>query len=424
MSSRLQDALDRSAEALAGAREWLRRVMPRVAVAAVALYLLRLLIADTWLYRETPVGLLGVLTFCAAFATVVYYGLKILVRLKRLLLWRVRRRLIITYLFVGLTPVVLLLLLGALAATGGSSQAMVRVVTVEVGATERQALEGARTLAEALLELPPNGGDRAAQVWLDERAALLRAALPGARVSVWRGGDEGQARRLGREAPPQLASAPADEATRGAGFDEGEERGSLPAWLEGAQEWSGFAYLPPPADSGSAFGTPSVRALARRSAGGRAIAVLVTVPVSRALVERWRASTGVNVHPFFLGAGNAAEGDEDGDIKFRVGDADSERDARAKGGPGVRVDGREVVVDFRHDQFGEPMPELSTLSFPNPVFLTATNWLTGRRAPQWSFIVYWSWAEGAKQLWSNAVLGDIWWRALYVIAVAFLILEL
>src|SRR5919199_164828 len=138
MSSRLQDALDRSAEALARAREWLRRVMPRVAVAAVALYLLRLLIADTWLYRETPVGLLGVLTFCAAFATVVYYGLKILVRLKRLLLWRVRRRLIITYLFVGLTPVVLLLLLGALAATGVSSQAMVRVVTVEVGATERR----------------------------------------------------------------------------------------------------------------------------------------------------------------------------------------------------------------------------------------------------------------------------------------------
>src|SRR5207237_1394690 len=197
MSSRLQGASDRFAEGLAVAREWLRRAMPRVAVAAVALYVLRLLISDTWLYRSTPVGLVGVLTFFAVCATVVYYGLKILVRLKRLLLWRVRRRLIITYLFVGLTPVVLLLLLGALAATGGS------------------------------------------------------------------------------------------------GLDAGEERAPLPAWLEGAQEWGGLAYLPPPADSQSAFGTPSVRALARKSSQGRAVAVLVTVPVSRALVKRIRENTGL-----------------------------------------------------------------------------------------------------------------------------------
>src|SRR5204863_5952838 len=182
--SRLQNASDRFAEALAVVREWLRRVMPRVAVAAVALYVLRLLIAGTSVYRSTPLGLVGVLTFCAVSATVLYYGVKILVRLKRLLLWRVRRRLIITYLFVGLTPVVLLLLLGALAATGGSSQAMVRVVVVQLNETERQTLEGARSLADSLASLPPDTNERAAQAWLDERAALLRASLPGARVSA------------------------------------------------------------------------------------------------------------------------------------------------------------------------------------------------------------------------------------------------
>ena len=256
MSGRFQNASDRFAEALAVVREWLRRVMPRVAVAAVALYVLRQLIAGTWAYRNTPLGLVGVLTFCAVCATVFYYGVKILVRLKRLLLWRVRRRLIITYLFVGLTPVVLLLLLGALAATGGSSQAMVRVFTVEVGATERQALEDARAVASALLQLPPGANERAAQSWLDERAALLRAALPGARVYVWRGGEGSQARSLGAEAPPQLASV--DEATRGVGFDAVEERGPLPAWLEDKDEWSGFAYTPPPAGPQSAFGTPSI----------------------------------------------------------------------------------------------------------------------------------------------------------------------
>jgi phosphoserine phosphatase RsbU/P len=420
MSSRLQNASDRFAEALTVAREWLRRVMPRVALAAVALYVLRQLIWGTWVYRNTPLGIVGALTFFAACATVLYYGVKILVRLKRLLLWRVRRRLIITYLFVGLTPVVLLLLLGALAATGGSLQAMVRVFTVEVGATERQALEDARTVASSLLQLPPNASDRVAQSWLDERAALLRAALPGARVYVWRGGEDGQARGLGAGAP-QLASV--DEAARGVGFDAVEERGPLPAWLEEKDEWSGFAYTPPPADSGSAFGTPSVRALARKSAGGRAVAVLVAVPVSRALVERWRSTTGISAHPFFLYAEDAAENQDGGGLKFKVGDEEMRRE-RAKGEAELKVNGRDVVVDFGHDQFGDAMPELSTLNFPNPVFLTATNWLTGGQAAQWSFTVDWSWAEGAKQFWSNAVLSDIWWQALYIVAVAFLVIEL
>jgi phosphoserine phosphatase RsbU/P len=425
MNGRLQKAADRFAEGSVRVREWLRRVMPRVALAAVALYVLRLLIADTWVYKNTPLGLVGVLTFLAVCATVLYYGVKILVRLKRLLLWRVRRRLIITYLFVGLTPVVLLLCLGALAATGVSSQALVRVFTVEVGASERQASEGAGALADALLQLPPNTNDRAAQGWLDDRAALLRSALPGARVYVWRGDDEAKARSLGESAPPQLASARADEETRGVGPDAGDERAPLPAWLTEKEEWSGFAYTPPPADSRSVFGTPSVRALARRGSQGRSVAVLVAVPVSRALVGRWRATTGVSVHPFMFLSGEETGG-RDGDIKFKVGDDEARRAAHmhAKGETEVQLNGRDVVVDFGHDQFGDAMPELSTLSFPTPVFLPATDWPTGGQSAQWSFTVDWTWAAGAKQLWGNAVLGDFWWNALYVVAVAFLLLEL
>lgn len=425
MNGRLRKAFDRFAVASARVREWLRRVMPRVALAAVALYVLRLLIADTWVYRNTPLGLVGLLTFLAVCATALYYGVKILVRLKRLLLWRVRRRLIITYLFVGLTPVVLLLCLGALAATGVSSQALVRVFTVEVGASERQASEGAGALADALLQLPPGTNDRAAQAWLDERAGLLRSALPGARVYVWRGDEEAKAHVLGDDAPPQLASVRADDETRGVGFDAGDERAPLPAWLADKEEWSGFAYTPPPAGSRSVFGTPSVRALARRGSQGRAVAVLVAVPVSRALVERWRSTTGVSIHPFMFLAGEGTGGRE-GDIKFKVGDDETRRAAHmhAKGETEIQLDGRDVVVDFGHDQFGDAMPELSTLSFPTPVFLPATDWPTGGQSPEWSFTVDWTWAAGAKQLWGNAVLGDFWWNALYAVAVAFLLLEL
>ena len=113
MPGRWQGVSESLAERLGRAREWLRRVMPRAALVAGGLFVARLFVRDTRLYRETPVGLLGVVAFCAVAFVLLYYGLKILVRLKRMLLWRVRRRLIITYLFVGLTPVVLLLALGA-----------------------------------------------------------------------------------------------------------------------------------------------------------------------------------------------------------------------------------------------------------------------------------------------------------------------
>jgi phosphoserine phosphatase RsbU/P len=412
MGERLQRTSDRLADSSAVVREWLRRVMPRVAVAAVVLFVLRLLVRDTSLYRETPLGFLGALTFLAVCATVVYYGVKSLVRLKRLLLWRVRRRLIITYLFVGVTPIVLLLMLGALAAVGGSSQTMVRVVSVEISATERQALEGARALADETLQLPA-ANDRAAQTWLDERASLLRASLPGARVSVWRGQDGVQLSRLGEDSQPQLASASDDESMRGVGQDDAAAAEPLPAWLEGRAEWDGLAYLPPHEGSGDAFGTPGLRALVRRESQGRAVAVLVTVPISRALVGRYRESTGVGIHPYFIGAGAVEQ--EGRRVEYSAGDAGQ---VRKSGG------GHETVVDFRHDQFGEAVPEFSAMNFPYPVILRATDWQTGRESPRMSFIVDWSWAEGGKQFWSDAVLGQTWWSVLYFVAVAFLVLEI
>ncbi len=419
MKAKLHAASERLADAFARAREWMRRVMPRVAVAAGALYILRLLLRDTAVYRDTPLGLIGPLTLVVVCVVLVYYGLKVLVRLKRKLLWRVRRRLIITYLFVGLTPVVLLLLLGGIAATGGSSQGMVRVVTVQLEATERQTLESARSTAEGLLALPPNTNERAAQAWLDERASLLQATLPGARVSAWRtsGGDAGS---LGEGETATLACASINDETRGVGSDTGDARESLPAWLAGVSEWSGLSYMPPAADSRSAFGTPSVRALARRAWGGRSVAVLVTVPVSRALVKRLREITGVTVRPFFLGKSTAQTRADSGGVRYKVSDEDELK----TGVPASERSAPETIVDFSRDQFGEEIPKLASWYIPFPVFMPATDWATGRETPQWSFVVDWSWTEGGKQFWSNAVLGPFLWQGLYSLAIAFLVLEI
>jgi phosphoserine phosphatase RsbU/P len=407
---------ERVAGLLARARERFRGAMPRVALAAFALFLLRLFVRDTSLYQNTPFGLLGPLTLFVCVAVILYFGLKLAVRLKRMLLWKVRRRLIVTYLFVGLTPVVLLLALGALAATGGSSQAMVRVVTVEIEATERQSLEGAKTLAGALARLPPNTPEREAQAWLEERAALLRAALPGARVYAWRGGEAADPHFLGDGEPAQLSSADLSEEARGVGPDAADGQATLPRWLGGRAEWSGFAFLPPAEGAQTAFGTPSVRALARAGEGARAAAVLVAVPVSRVLVARYRENTGVNIRPFFIG-GRIRQAPRRG-VQVRVGDAAGQGETAQSHAAAFDA------LDMSRDQFRESLPDFDGFNFPCPVFLDATNWATGERQARWSFVVDWSWGEGGKQFWNNLVLGQTFWQILYVIAVIFLIFEM
>ncbi|HEX8853259.1 MAG TPA: hypothetical protein VF754_07215, partial [Pyrinomonadaceae bacterium] len=152
------------------ARLWLRRVMPRVAAAAVALLVLRLFLSKTTLMNTGPRRLFDVICLLLILSSLLYYGRKSLRWAKRKLLWRVRRRLVITYLFVGLTPIVLLVLLGAFAAVGGSSQAMVKVVSVQVSTTERQALDAARALAARSLSLPANAPERNVREWLDANA--------------------------------------------------------------------------------------------------------------------------------------------------------------------------------------------------------------------------------------------------------------
>ncbi|HEX8686325.1 MAG TPA: SpoIIE family protein phosphatase, partial [Pyrinomonadaceae bacterium] len=147
--------------------------------------------------------------------------------------------------------------------------------------------------------------------------------------------------------------------------------------------------------------------------------VLVSVPVSRALVERYRETTGVHLRPFFLGVRGEEERQRGGRLAFTFGDEELDREVEGD------VTGRpSKVVDFTRDQFGEGLPSLAGFNFPYPVILDATDWSTGVESPRWAFVLDWSWDEGVKQFWGDAVLGRRWWDVLYVIAVTFLLLEL
>ncbi|HJU56080.1 MAG TPA: SpoIIE family protein phosphatase [Pyrinomonadaceae bacterium] len=400
-----------------GVRLWLRRVMPRVAVAAGLLLFLWLLFGDTALYRQAAAGsFLRYLTLCVVLLTCIYYGLTALRWLKRKLLWRVRRRLVITYLFIGLTPIILMTLLGLISAFGGSGQGMARIITAQVNATERQTIAAARGLAEAFKSLPPVTDDRAVQSWLDESASLLHASLPGARVALWRGANGAEANAVGHTSAAQFVSTPDDERARGVGDDSMPADAALPEWLRGRAEWGGLAFAPA-ASAEENFGSPSMRAVVRGTAAGdRPFTLLLTVPVSRALIEHYRDATGIYVRPFFV----SAPMNESNRIVVRANPRDRraleelERQRREAGDYETRVEEM-----FRRDQFGEQPAGTFYL-----VVLPATEWKSGQTSNHLSFLFDWSWALAGKQFWGGSEPGEMWRQALKYIAIVFLLLEL
>jgi sigma-B regulation protein RsbU (phosphoserine phosphatase) len=402
-------------------RAWLQRVMPRAGAASAALFVVWLLIHDTRFYREGIVGRLFVVALLVIYFTAAYYGVIGLRWLKRRLMWRVRRRLVITYLFVGLTPIVLLITLAAMVDFVGLSQVMTRIVRVQLIDKETQAHANARTLAEAFLRLPQNGEGRAAQqAWLDERVALLQPSLPGARVAVWSSG-VGAGGRPDESRPAQFASEPRDERVRGVGGDQTPVGAPLPEWLRSQEEWRGFTYLPPPTSSTEAFGTPSMRAFVRARADNREVSLLFVVPVSRVLVEQLRLNTDLQVHPFFLGADITA-------ISFKRGWWGN---SVSIGPPGVKQINREeqrqielaegarrVVIDFQRDQLGD---EVNTSSM---IVLPATNWTDGAVSQRGAFLCKFSALAMTNQLFGENDLGKFFQGTFVLVAVVFLLLEL
>ena len=417
MQKQLEGRRSKTMRALIQVQLWLRRVMPRVAIVSVMLLVFWLLFGETEVIRQSFAGrLFSALTFWIVLLTCIYYGLRGLRWLKRKLLWRVRRRLVITYLFVGLTPIILMTLLGLLSAFGGSGQGMARIINAQVNSTERHSQASARSLADAFMRLSPGVDDRSVQAWLDEHAGLLRASLPGARVALWRGAAGEDVMAVGYRGSAQFISFVNDEKTRGVGDDSVSIGYRLPEWTRGRAEWSGLAFTAP-AKTEENFGSPSMRAIARGVAGNRPFVLLLVVPVSRALVEQYRETTGIYLRPFFVYQATSADG--------------SSYAAGTRYGSGVGLNpneeqnteglAREQDVEnmFKRDQFGEQVGDSFYV-----VMLPATNWASGEESEHLSFLFDWSWALASKQFWGHGESGELWRRALIYVAIAFLVLEL
>jgi sigma-B regulation protein RsbU (phosphoserine phosphatase) len=406
-------------------RVWLRRVMPRVAIAAAVMLIARMILSRTYLFGDNALGgFLEFISSCLIFITTLYYGLKVLRWMKRRLLWRVRRRLVVTYLFVGLTPIILLALFGMVASFGVSSEAMARIIASQMSMTEAETFHSAQAIAEAFAQLPANSTDQSIQSWLDERARIARASLPGARVAVWRGASGEDRGQLGLQSAAQFTSETTDVSTRGVGPDKTPTGAQLPEWLRGRDIWHALSFVTPE-DRQENFASPSFRALVRGTSAqtNRPFAVLLIVPINLSLVERYRDYTGIYVRPFF-GAMRVVRGRN----QFTLNTDNGRRAANQNGqreNNGAPQDEQEIERRaqemFSHDQLGEPLPKGGT---PYVVISSAIDWKTGEEARKLSFLFDWSWSIAARQFLGRSDTGELWWQILKVVSIIFLVLEL
>lgn len=409
-------------QGMSRARAWLRQVMPRVAVAAGILLVARMLLSRTFIFGDNWLGaLLEFISSCLIFITALYYGLKTLRWMKRRLLWRVRRRLVVTYLFVGLTPIILLALFGMVASFGTSGEAMARIITAQMNATSEETGRSAQAVAEAFSQVPATASDQEIQSWLDERARILRGSLPGARLALWRGATAEDAHMLGHN-PTQFISETDDEMTRGLGPDKTPLGAALPEWLRARDAWHNLVYIVPEEGQPNQA-TPSFRAFVRgTSARQRPFILLLVVPVTRALVERYRETTGIYVRPFFgaatlVRARNSLTFDPSGRRR---------RQRTESPNPNINTPISEQEAAERaqemlsRDLLGEPLPQNT---MPYLVISSATDWDTGKVERKLSFLFDWSWEIAGKQFLGRSDTGDIWWQILKIVSIIFLVLE-
>jgi len=147
----------------------------------------RILLLSLALYAAERAGAalpcgLGVLARVSLFFYAAWALVRVARYLVRRLLWRIRTKLLVSYVFIAVVPVVLLLVLFGLAGVLFSGLVASHIVAAEV---DRRAIL-LRTSAEAALA-DMSGDDAGARASLDRHLESVRAASPDLVFSLWRG---------------------------------------------------------------------------------------------------------------------------------------------------------------------------------------------------------------------------------------------
>lgn len=216
---------------------------------------------------------------------------------RRRLLWRVRQKLILSYLFIGVLPVLLVVIIFGLAGLllfANLSSFLIRSALADLAADARLA---ARSLAVEVGLSPGRPSGSVANRWYARSAgaasdlSIVVVPLDPARC----GGDEPGAADTTPPRPGTSTQPAAPDAVVGPWQHE-DPPSTLPMWL-GCRDFTGVVAAPlpgPQADPAHPTAAVTVRAVAV-AVGAHPMAVVVDIPFAGAVRGRVEAETGVSI---------------------------------------------------------------------------------------------------------------------------------
>lgn len=257
--------------------------------------------------------ILGSLALVAAAFLILY---RLQQRARRRLLWRVRRKLILSYVFMGVVPALLIVSFFLVAGLILFLNVASYLVRSGLGNVTNDALNLARVMA---LEIRRTPGTADIDQILQQRQHSLASRYPGASIALVYAGDracepgENNDAMLDEPPPPPIANpaqgaagaaaAPAagGEAGRGVkplpmrrsgAWEHDAPPASLPAWVS-CRGFGGLLVLPPRPGEGTVRGV--LRGVAFVPGLNPPYAVVVDVPKNDALAQRLREGTSIKI---------------------------------------------------------------------------------------------------------------------------------
>jgi len=357
----------------------------RILIASAVLKILLALLASA---RPLPPVLeaLGTAASLALLGALAYYAARLVARLKRRLLWRVRRKLILSYIFIGFVPALLIvaffLFSGFLLFLNVSSYLFKNGVD--------DLVDDVRAIAQSTVaEIERSGGPDAARPILQRRVTNIRGRYPMLSMAL-----------VGRpqaEGDPEAADPPLAPVVAGA-WAHLEPPPFLPGWIAKSRGFAGvLAFAPAEAAQRIQL---AVRVAAVPDGAEPRYGVIVDLPIDEAMGERLREATGIR--PMNV----AVIGDEDALVRPLRGRVRSIAEAAAG------QDGGRLVGVFSRGM----------------TFIDYTDWVTGQTGRvgvmmEISIRDIYDRMSAAQSRFGNLTLGDVFLVGLVGLAILFLIIE-
>jgi sigma-B regulation protein RsbU (phosphoserine phosphatase) len=247
--------------------------------ARLAIFVLEWIVGDTWI--TSLVGVAASLAAIAGGAVVLGW---IFQRARRRMLWRVRERLIVSYLFIAVVPallIVVIVLFGAALLTVGLSSHLF-MTGVDGVRAETQAV--VRIVAD---ELDRSGGGAAVQEILDRHVARGQRRFPGLSIAV-----------VPQQAPPRqqpvMTAAPVpgrSSLVRAGAWAHQPPPDRIPAWTSRAD----FAHIVAGPANGRADEAPELFVRVLTHGRTREWSVVADVPLDEAAWARIEEATGIEM---------------------------------------------------------------------------------------------------------------------------------